>query len=75
MNRYAFRLDLSSEEFLQYYRGTAKSVVVRAYNGQVVEFPASLLQHHILPEGIHGDFVLRCDDHYKCVSLERVAAT
>ncbi|MGA2246793.1 MAG: DUF2835 domain-containing protein [Verrucomicrobiota bacterium] len=72
MNRYAFHLHISSEQFLEYYRGTAKSVVVRAHNGQTVQFPASLLQRHILPEGVYGEFVLLCDDHHKCVSLERV---
>lgn len=72
MNRYSFHLELSSEEFLDYYRGTAKSVFVRARSGQTVQFPASLLQRHVLPDGIHGDFVLTCDDQHKCVSLERV---
>jgi hypothetical protein len=72
MNRYAFQLHISTEEILRYYRGTARVVIVRAHNGQTVQFPASLLQHHILSEGVHGDFVLICDDHNKVVSLERV---
>jgi hypothetical protein len=74
MNRYAFQLHISADEFLEFYRGTARSVVARAHNGQTIQFPASLLQRHILPDGIHGEFVLLCDDHNKCVSLERVAA-
>jgi hypothetical protein len=71
MNRYAFRLHISSEEFLDYYRGAAKSVVARAHTGQTVQFPASLLQKHITPDGIHGNFVLTCDDNHKCISLDR----
>ena len=73
MNRYAFRLDLSSSQYLEYYRGTAKSVVVRATSGQTVQFPASLLQRFVAPDGVHGEFVLVCDDRHKCVGLHRVA--
>jgi len=75
MNRYAFRLHISSEEFLDYYRSTAKTVVARAHTGQTVQFPASLLQKHVTPEGIHGNFVLICDDNNKCVSLDKIAGT
>jgi hypothetical protein len=72
MNRYAFHLHISAEQYLDYYRGTAKSVLVRATSGQTVQFPASLLQRHVSPEGIHGDFVLVCDDNHKCLGLEKV---
>ena len=73
MNRYVFHLQISPEQYLDYYRGIAKSVVVRATSGQTVQFPASLLQAHLLPDGIYGDFVLLCDEHHKCISLQRVA--
>jgi hypothetical protein len=72
MTRYTFHLHLSSEQYLEYYRGTAKSVVARATNGQVVQFPASLLQRFVALDGIHGEFVLACDDQHKCVSMHRV---
>ncbi len=73
MNRYAFQLHISAEQYLDYYRGTVKSVVVRATSGQTVQFPASLLQRHVTPEGVHGDFVLVCDENHKCIGLQRVA--
>ena len=72
MYRYAFQLHISSEQYLDYYRGIAKNVVVQATNGQTVQFPASLLQSHVLPEGIHGEFVLLCDERHKCLGLRRV---
>jgi hypothetical protein len=75
MNRYAFQLHISSEQYLDYYRGVAKSVVARAHSGQTVQFPASLLQRFVTQDGIRGNFVLICDDHNKCVSLERVGET
>jgi hypothetical protein len=37
-----------------------------------VQFPASLLQKFMSPEGIHGRFVLSCDERNKCLGLERV---
>jgi hypothetical protein len=72
MSRYAFQLHISSTQYLDYYRGTVRNVLVRATSGQMVQFPASLLQRFVTPDGIHGDFVLVCDDQNKCLSLQRV---
>jgi hypothetical protein len=71
MYRYAFHLHISVEQYLDYYRGTANSVVVSATNGQTVKFPASLLQRFVSSDGIRGDFVLLCDDNHKCIELQR----
>ena len=72
MNRYEFLLHISPEAYLDYYRGTIRHVIVRCGSGQTVQFPASLLQRFVAPEGIHGAFVLTCDGHQKCLSLERL---
>jgi hypothetical protein len=74
MNQYAFHLRIFPEQYLDYYRGTVKNVVVRAASGQTVQFPASLLQRFVATEGIHGDFILTCDENHKCISLQRVPA-
>jgi len=74
MNRYAFQLHISSEACLDYYRGTILHVVAQCANGQTVQFPASLLQRFVTTEGIHGAFVLTCDENNKCVSLQRLDA-
>jgi hypothetical protein len=73
MNRYEFHLRISPEQYLDYYRGTVRHVIVRSTSGQTVQFPASLLQRFVAKEGIYGDFVLVCDDSNKCVELERVS--
>jgi hypothetical protein len=73
MHRYEFELHLSPERFLEYYRGKVRHIVVRAHTGQNVQFPASLVQRFVSPEGIHGHFVLTCDEHHKCLGLERQA--
>ena len=72
MHRYEFQLHISSEAYLDYYRGTIRHVIARCRNGQTVQFPASLLQGFVTTEGIHGAFVLICDKNNKCVSLDRL---
>lgn len=72
MNRYEFHLHLSPEQYLDYYRGLAKHIVVRSTQGLTIQFPASLLQKFVTEEGVHGHFVLVCDDRHKCHNLERV---
>lgn len=72
MKRYRFRLTLSSEEYLDYYRGTARSVLVHLANGSSIQFPASLLKQFVTSGGIQGDFVLTCDDNFKNPALRKL---
>jgi hypothetical protein len=74
MNRFEIRLHISSEQYLDYYRGTIRQVRVRCTTGQHVQFPASLLQRFVTPDGIHGHFVLTCDEHHKNAALEQLDA-
>ena len=67
------QLNISADEMLEYYRGTAKSVHARAANGQTVQFPASALQKFVTKEGIHGTFDLFFDDQKKFLDLKRSA--
>ncbi len=71
MKRYEFNLKISSHQYLDYYRGKARQVVVRSTCGQGVKFPASALQRFVTQDGIYGDFVLTCDDDHKNLRLER----
>jgi hypothetical protein len=74
MSRYEFQLQILPEDYLEYYRGTIRHVLVRCANGQTVQFPASLLQRFVTPDGIQGAFVLTCDEHNKCLGLQRLAS-
>ena len=71
MNRYEFELHLSSEKFLDFYRGRARNVSVQCTTGQTVQFPANLLRKFVSPEGVHGRFVLTCAANNKLIGLER----
>ena len=71
MPRFAFHLHLTSDQCLSYYQGVARNVVARCADGQNVQFPASLLRPFMGPTGIHGDFILTCDDTHKGANLQR----
>ena len=70
-HRYEFRIHLTADACLEYYRGTARHVIARSFTGQTLQFPASLLQKFISADGVHGNFVLLCDEHHKCLGLQR----
>ena len=72
MKRYEFHLHISAEQYLDYYRGLIRHVRVRCADGQTLQFPASLLQKFVAADGIHGDFVLTCDEHNKGSELRRL---
>ena len=71
MKTFEFHLSLSAERYLDYYRGTVQQVLVRCRDGLTVQFPASLLKPFVTSAGIHGDFVLTCEDDHKGAHLRR----
>jgi Protein of unknown function (DUF2835) len=74
INRYEFYLRISPEQYLDYYRGVVRRVIVRSTSGQTVQFPASVLQKFVTEEGVHGRFVLTCDQNNKFLEMERLTA-
>jgi hypothetical protein len=72
MQRYVFTLNISPEELLDYYRGTAPDVLARCASGVVIQFPASLLKAFVSSTGIHGNFLLTCEDNHKGAKLQRL---
>lgn len=67
-------LSLSADEYLRYYSGEASSVLARARDGRMVRFPAAFLRRFVDHDGVHGRFLLRCDDSNRLVSIERIGA-
>jgi hypothetical protein len=72
MKRFEFHLYITADQYLDYYRGTARHVIARCATGESVQFPASLLQQFVTANGIHGDFVLTCDNDHRNPGLQRV---
>ena len=71
MHRYEFQLRITAEQYLGYYRGTVRQVLVECNDGTTVQFPAALLQRFVTQDGIRGNFVLTCDEQFKNSRLER----
>lgn len=71
MNRYEIQLRMTPEQCLDYYRGAFREIWTRCTDGRSIQFPAKLLHRFITHDGIHGDFVLICDAHNKCLELRR----
>lgn len=67
-----FTLDISPDQYLRYYKGTARTIVVTGSTGIRVKFPAGALRKHVTNEGIKGKFVIRFDAENKLIGVERV---
>jgi hypothetical protein len=65
-------LDIGPDQFVEWYRGRVRSVVVKSLEGPVVEFPAKVLQRFVSPTGIQGTFLLSFDSQNRFLSIERV---
>jgi len=71
--RLYFRLALSPEGYLHYYRGRARAVIVEAEDGRRVQLPANALRPYVTREGVHGRFELTLDEHNKLIALTRLS--
>jgi hypothetical protein len=72
MKQFEFHLSISEQQYLHYYRGAIRQVLVRSSTGATIQFPASLLTKFVTPTGVHGHFVLTCDDAHKGSEIQRV---
>lgn len=72
MKEFRLRLSISPEEMLSYYQGQVSFALLTARDGTRVQMPARLLRPHLAADGVVGEFVLRCDERNRFVSLERI---
>ena len=71
MKTFEFRLKVSKEAWLEYYRKPNSTVVARTLTGQRIQFGAKHLVKHVGHDGIDGLFVLTMNANNDFVSLER----
>ena len=67
-----FYLDISQDEYLRNYRGSAHSVLVQAEDGRTVRFPAVNLRKFVTTEGIRGRFEMTLDDNNSLIDIRRL---
>lgn len=72
MQRFVFDLRIGPDEWLAYYRGSARHVVATARDGRRVKFAARHLQRFVGRDGVHGTFEMVIDDKHDLVRFERV---
>ncbi|MCW8891603.1 MAG: DUF2835 domain-containing protein [Sedimenticola sp.] len=72
MKRHRFQINLTSQEYLHYYRGQASAVIVQADDGRTLQLPANSLRPFVTASGISGRFELTLDDRNKLVELRRL---
>ena len=71
-NELRFRLSLNRQQALRYYQGHARAVVVRAENGQSIQFPAQHIRPFVDADGVHGYFSIEFDDNNKLLGLKKL---
>lgn len=67
-----FYLDISQDEYLRNYRGSAHSVLVQAEDGRTVRFPAVNLRKFVTTEGIRGRFEMTLDENNSLIDIRRL---
>jgi uncharacterized protein YqjF (DUF2071 family) len=70
--KYYFFIKMDYLEFLPYYEGKIRAVVVTATTGEKVQFPASHLRKYLSSTGIHGYFCMEVKNN-KFLSLKKLA--
>ncbi len=72
MTKFEFTLNLSAEEYLQYYEGIAKAIQVRSHCGKLIQFSADKMREFVLSDGIHGTFEMRLGENNKFLSVKKI---
>ncbi|MBA56049.1 MAG: hypothetical protein CMK89_16480 [Pseudomonadales bacterium] len=65
-------LTITPEEYLKWYRGSAKAIVATSRDGRKVSFPADSLRPYVTHGGIKGTFAIYFDDNNKLLGVEKL---
>ena len=71
-SKISFHLNISQEEYLRNYRGSAHSVLVHAEDGRTVRFPAVNLRQFVNAEGVQGRFEMMLDENNSLMEIRRL---
>ncbi len=68
-----FKLQLSYDQYLRVYQGSAKNISVVADDGRRIAFPARNIQSFLNKDGISGYFEMILTVENKFVSIKRIS--
>ncbi|MBL1142698.1 MAG: DUF2835 domain-containing protein [Proteobacteria bacterium] len=71
--RLRFKLSLSTETYLAYYKGKANSIQVRSLDNKKIRFPANAIRNFLTHDGVHGLFEIQFDECNKLVEIEKIS--
>lgn len=63
---------LPADEYLRFYKGSAKSILVKSREGIRVKFPAELLRPYVTIDGIFGAFIISFDSANKIKGIRKM---
>ena len=66
-------LNITSQQYLNYYRGHATHVSATDDQGRTIQFPANILRPYLTQSGIAGHFRLRCDAANRLMTIEKIS--
>lgn len=72
MTKLTFQLSISAEEFLRYYSGSARAVLVRSEDGRRVQLPANSFRPFVTATGIAGRFEITLDEKNKLLDIRKL---
>jgi len=67
-----FQLYLSSDQYLSFYQGVAKTVTVIADDGRRIAFPAGNVRRYLTKDGIQGYFEMELTAQNKFVGIKKL---
>jgi len=68
-----FYLDISYDKFLSVYKGDAKYVLTRSFDGRTIRFPADTIRPYLTKQGVSGTFEIFFDRQNKFKSLNKLS--
>ena len=68
-----FTLNISADQFLNVYRGSARKISALAADGRRIEFPASNIQSYLSRNGIQGQFEMELTPANKFIAIRKMS--
>jgi uncharacterized protein DUF2835 len=68
-----FKMALTSEKYLAYYKGKAQNIAVRSIDNRKVRFPANAVREFLTHDGIYGLFEIEFDENNKLVKIIKLS--
>jgi len=73
-SEHRFSLDISRQNYLNYYAGNASTVQVHTEQGLLIQFPASALKPWVTHQGIQGYYMISFDADNKLIELKKLSS-